>query len=304
MALYQSITDAFATSLVLEKPAPGTSVKGTEAVQSQKVQVGHWLHDTPAKPARHQPAAAPRPPQESGNWLDNATAFFSTVVEDGSKNIVTNAEALWHAPEGKIQAARAVVEEGSKNIVTNAEALWHAPEGKIQAARAVDAVEAKVSQARSAVLFAAARSGSAAHQQRKETHLSRVQSCRDDSSTSSPASPPSPAAGSAPSLLRSNSATSTSSGKRVSWSPDVSRSFDTSDCVSLHSSTSSRSRTSSTPLERKRVSFSGPSTSPAPSSGAAATRGAHERFLSASSTPSAGVRFQEQDALLHTAFLF
>mmetsp|Transcript_49023 Transcript_49023/g.115763 ORF Transcript_49023/g.115763 Transcript_49023/m.115763 type:complete len:276 (+) Transcript_49023:58-885(+) len=275
MALYQSITDAFATSLVLEKPAPGTSVKGTEAVQSQKVQVGHWLHDTPAKPARHQPAAAPRPPQESGNWLDNATAFFSTVVEDGSKNIVTNAEALWHAPEGKIQAARAV-----------------------------DAVEAKVSQARSAVLFAAARSGSAAHQQRKETHLSRVQSCRDDSSTSSPASPPSPAAGSAPSLLRSNSATSTSSGKRVSWSLDVSRSFDTSDCVSLHSSTSSRSRPSSTPLERKRVSFSGPSTSPAPSSGAAATRGAHERFLSASSTPSAGVRFQEQDALLHTAFLF
>ncbi|KAJ1468202.1 hypothetical protein T484DRAFT_2284411 [Baffinella frigidus] len=250
MALYQSITDAFATSLVLEKPAPGTSVKGTEAVQSQKVQVGHWLHDTPAKPARHQPAAAPRPPQESGNWLDNATAFFSTVVEDGSKNIVTNAEALWHAPEGKIQAARAVVEEGAR------------------------------------------------FRQRAPSTLSRRRSPKRVPPCCSP-----PHAVAAPRTNNAKRPTCLASRAVVTTAPPPPPPPPPPPQQGVHLRSSGP-----TPRHRhqaaSRVSFSGPSTSPAPSSGAAATRGAHERFLSASSTPSAGVRFQEQDALLHTAFLF
>ena len=85
MALYQSLSDAFTSSLLPDvATAPSLRIQKADKAgraTSQKIPVKPLR--TTAKPARHQPAA-PRPPQESGNWLDDATAFFS----EGSKALI------------------------------------------------------------------------------------------------------------------------------------------------------------------------------------------------------------------------
>jgi hypothetical protein len=99
MALYQSLCDEFANSILPEvATAPSIRIKKDGGVHSQKMQVEHKR--TTAKPARPHPSP-PRPPQDSGNWLDTATAFFS----EGSRTIVHNAEALWKAPQREMTAA-------------------------------------------------------------------------------------------------------------------------------------------------------------------------------------------------------
>ena len=90
MALYLSIADAFAASSdafaasFLPEGASAPSARDKDGrVHSQKMHVEH--HTTLAKPAHHQPAV-PRPPQESGSWLDNATALWvdnARYVEQG-----------------------------------------------------------------------------------------------------------------------------------------------------------------------------------------------------------------------------
>ncbi|KAJ1472862.1 hypothetical protein T484DRAFT_1974347 [Baffinella frigidus] len=72
------------------------------------MQVPHRTNpaQTPA-PMEPRLLAAPPPPlrTSSRNWFDNATAFLSGVVADGSKTVVDSAEALWNTSPREIQGA-------------------------------------------------------------------------------------------------------------------------------------------------------------------------------------------------------
>ncbi|KAJ1463950.1 hypothetical protein T484DRAFT_1758458, partial [Baffinella frigidus] len=55
--------------------------------------------------AERRQLPGPPPLVTTVNWLDDATAFLSGVVADGSKTVVDSAEALWNTSPREIQGA-------------------------------------------------------------------------------------------------------------------------------------------------------------------------------------------------------
>lgn len=84
-----------------------TEMSDDDCAADEGLQVEHQR--TPAKPG------APHPPQESGNWLDDAPAF----VQEGSTAIVHNAEALWKAPPREMKTAKKNFREDSTSYLSS-----------------------------------------------------------------------------------------------------------------------------------------------------------------------------------------